>query len=98
MGAMTPKTRKLPDLAGLGPVTLEDLRQLGITSVAQLARCEAEELWERLCAIKGCRVDPCCQDVFWAAIAHARNPELEPAKRRWWYWSRVRKERAKPAR
>lgn len=96
--ATAPKTPKLADLAGLGPATIEFLRELGVTSVAQLSRCEAEELWERLCAIKRCRVDPCCQDVFSAAIAHARNPELEPEKRRWWYWSGVRKARAKPAR
>jgi nucleotidyltransferase/DNA polymerase involved in DNA repair len=98
MGAMAPNTRRLADLAGVGPATLKDLEQLGIRSVAQLARCEAQELWERLCVIKKRRVDPCCQDVFSAAIAHARNPDLEPAKRRWWYWSRVCKERAKPAR
>jgi len=98
MKAMAPKIRKLADLAGLGPATLEDLEQLGVGSVAQLARCEARELWERLCAIKGCRGDPCCQDVFSAAIAHARNPDLEPAKRRWWYWSGVRKARARPER
>lgn len=95
---MAPNTRRLADLAGVGPATIESLRELGVTSVAQLSRSESEELWERLCAIKGRRIDPCCQDVFSAAIAHARNPDLEPAKRRWWYWSRVRKERAKPAR
>jgi nucleotidyltransferase/DNA polymerase involved in DNA repair len=92
------KPRKLADLAGLGPSTIESLRELGVTSVAQLSRCEAEELWERLCAIKGQRVDPCCEDVFSAAIAHARDPGLEPRKRQWWYWSRVRKERGKPVR
>jgi nucleotidyltransferase/DNA polymerase involved in DNA repair len=98
MGAMTPQTRKLGDLAGVGPATLEDFRQLGVTSVAQLARCEDTELYQRLCAIKGQRIDPCCLDVFSAAIAQARNPDLEPEKRKWWYWSGVRKARAKLAR
>lgn len=97
MKPMQSKTRKLADLAGVGPATVEALGQLGIGSVAQLSRCEDVELYERLCAIRGERIDPCCLDVFSAAIAHARNPDLEPEKRRWWYWSGLRKARARPS-
>ncbi len=87
-------TRQLSDLAGVGPAILSDLHQLGITTVAQLKSCEPEELYRSLCELRGEIIDICCQDVFTAAIAHARNPELEPAKQRWWYWSRERKKSA----
>ncbi len=81
--------RQLKDLAGIGPAFLEDFEQLGIHNVSQLA-CQ-----ERLCAIKGTRVDVCALDTFRAAVAQARNPDLPPEQRQWWYWSRRRKAAAK---
>lgn len=86
--------RKLEDLFSVGPATLEDFRRLKIASVAQLARAEPMELYERLCAVKRTRIDPCQLDVFTAAVAQARNPNLPAEKRKWWYWSKVRKRRA----
>ncbi len=85
------KERKLIELAGVGPAILEDLTALGITRVQQLARCDARRLHRRLCVLTGKRVDLCVQDVFSAAIAHARDPELDAERRCWWYWSRIRK-------
>ena len=83
--------RALGDLESVGPATIRDLHLLGITTVALLAREDPEELYLRLCATTGVRHDPCCADVFRAAVAQARDPELPLEKRRWWYWSRVRK-------
>ncbi len=85
--------RRLTDLVSVGPRTIEDFRLLGISSVAQLARKDPRKLYERLCAVTGHRHDPCCEDVFSAAVAQARDPRLPAAKRKWWYWSRVRKAR-----
>jgi len=86
--------RGLRDLFSVGPATVEDLRVLGITTVAELAAHEPRELYERLCSVTGQRHDPCCEDVFAAAIAQARDPELEGDACRWWYWSRLRKSRS----
>ncbi len=83
--------RQLKDLAGVGPAFLEDFRQLGVRNVAELARQEPDDLYERLCQVKGVRVDICALDVFRAAVAQARNPDLPPEQRQWWYWSRKRK-------
>lgn len=83
--------RQLKDLTGVGPATLRNFEELSLRSVSQLARCDARELYERLCELKGTRVDICCLDVFRAAVAQARNPGLPPEQRQWWYWSRVRK-------
>lgn len=86
-----PGNRRLRDLAGVGPKTLEDFETLGVGSVAQLAKRNPQALYERLCALKGQRIDPCCLDVFVCAVAQARNPSLPADQRNWWYWSRVRK-------
>src|SRR5690242_12729975 len=89
----TVPSRSLSDLVSVGPATLKDFHLLGIRSIADLARAESRELYERMSMLTGVRQDPCCEDVFAAAIAQARDPWLSPEKRRWPYWSKVRKTR-----
>ena len=83
--------RKLIDLASVGPATVRDLELLGITTVAQLATCDGQDLYRRLCLETGEPHDICCLDVFMCAIAQARDPELPKEQRDWWYWSKLRK-------
>ena len=88
--------RRLEDLISVGPAMLRDFEQLGISSVAQLAKQNPQRMYERLCERTGTSHDPCCLDVFSAAVAQARNPRLPAEQCQWWYWSRRRKaERAK---
>ena len=83
--------RELSDLSGIGKAMLGDFQLLGVRSVGDLARQDPLDLYQRLCSQTGQRQDPCVYDTFRCAIEQARNPDLEPAKRQWWYWSRVRK-------
>jgi nucleotidyltransferase/DNA polymerase involved in DNA repair len=85
--------RKLQDLRGIGPAMMTDFDMLGVRSVAQLARCDADELYDRLCHLTQTRMDPCVHDVFVCAIEQARNPGLSPEKSNWWYWSAIRKKK-----
>ena len=85
--------RKLPDLVSVGPATIKDLAEIGISSVHDLREQRAEDLFERLCAVTKVRHDPCVIDVFRAAIEQAKDPHLALQKCQWWYWSRVRKGR-----
>lgn len=85
--------RELGDLISVGPATLRDFDQLGIRSVAQLARANPRRLYERMCRITGTRIDPCLLDVFCAAVAQAGNSRLPAAECQWWYHSRLRKAR-----
>jgi len=85
--------RRLGDLISVGPAMLRDFEMLGIRSVKQLARQNPVRLYQKLCARRGQRMDICCQDVFSAAVAQARNPMLPPEQCQWWYWSRQRKAR-----
>jgi hypothetical protein len=83
--------RKLEDLVSIGPAMLDDLELLGVRSVTQLRRRNPQAMYERLCRLKRQRVDPCCLDVFVAAVAQARDPNLPIEQRQWWYWSKMRK-------
>ncbi len=86
-----PDTRQLSDLAGIGKAALHDCHRLGVTSVGQLAGCDARELYERLSAMEGQMHDICVLDTFACAIAQARDPQLPADQCRWWWWSRQRK-------
>jgi len=85
------ETRNLRDLYSVGPATVRDLLTLGITEVEQLVGQDARKLYDRLCRLSGTRCDPCMMDVITAAIAQAQDPGLPKEKRKWWYWSRIRK-------
>jgi len=86
--------RELGDLVSVGPATVRALHSLGVRSVKQLARCEPDSLYNKLCRLRGRREDPCCLDVFAAAVAQARDSTLPVEKSVWWYWSRQRKAQA----
>jgi hypothetical protein len=88
----------LGDLVSVGPATVRTLHSLGVRSVAQLARCDADSLYNKLSRLRGRREDPCCLDVFAAAVAQARDSALPAEKRVWWYWSRQRKSKSAPRR
>lgn len=88
---MAVQQRRLDDLISVGPAIVRDFELLGIRSVEQLSRRNPEKLYERLCEITGQAQDICCLDVFRAAVAQARNPQLPLEQCQWWYWSRRRK-------
>ncbi len=86
-----PDTRKLRDLAGVGKAFLKDFEQLGIQNVDQLKKQNPKKLYDRLCELTGTRQDPCVLDTLTCAVAQAKDPNLPPEKRNWWYYSRLRK-------
>jgi hypothetical protein len=50
-------------------------------------------MYKRLCGMTGQHQDICVLDVFRAAVAQARDPNLPAEQCVWWYWSRKRKAR-----
>ena len=88
---MTGEEQQLSDLVSIGPAMLRDFELLGVHTVAQLARRNPEKMYEKLCQVTGQTQDICCLDVFRAAVAQAKNPNLPMEQRLWWHWSRKRK-------
>jgi hypothetical protein len=84
--------RQLKDLRGIGKKMLEDFEKLGVRSVADLKRRDAQTLYDRMSKLTGTRQDPCVLDTYRCAIEQARDPNLAPEKTDWWYWSRLRKQ------
>jgi Pathogenicity locus len=84
-----PATIPLSHLRNVGPAALGDFALLGIETVAQLAECEADTLYQELQIRTGQRQDPCVWDVFAAAIHQARTGEAL----NWWAFTAGRKAR-----
>jgi len=84
-------TRYLSDLVSVGKATLMDFEILGITRVSQLKGRNAHRMYLKLQKLTGKDHDPCCEDVFRAAIEQANNPELPREQCKWPYWSKLRK-------
>lgn len=79
----------LLDLPNVGPAVREDLRRLGVDSLEDLARQDADELFLRLARMDGRFHDPCLWDTFAAIIRMARGG----AKVMWWELTPLRKAR-----
>lgn len=88
---MPAQQSRLEDLISVGPAMLRDFELLGIRTVQQLAQRNPAKLYQQLCRATGQRINICCQDVFSAAVAQARDPFLPAEQCQWWYWSRQRK-------
>jgi hypothetical protein len=80
---------ELGRLRNIGKAMVKDFELLGITSVKQLARCDADKLYARIQELTHTRHDPCVWDTYAAAIHQAKTGEALP----WWDFTRVRKER-----
>ena len=92
--SLAPKPRRrtaprdeLQTLPGVGPSIAGDLRHLGIRSIGELARRNAERLYDRLCEVTGKRQDPCVLYVFRCAVYASRTPLPDPALLRWESWN-----------
>ena len=75
--------RKIP---GVGPEISKDLWNLGFRSIEDLIGQNPEELYDRLCAMQGQKVDCCMLYVFRCAIYFVTEPNPEAEKLKWWYW------------
>lgn len=84
--------RKLADLEGVGRECLRDFEALGIHSVFSLSKKDPVKLYLELERISGRSQDICVLDTLRCAVAQAKNPRLPKAQRKWWYWSKKRKE------
>ena len=63
----------LAKLKNVGKAALADFAVLGVTSTAQLAACEADDLSVTLCLLTGHRHAPTIHDVVAASINEART-------------------------
>ena len=77
----------LTSIPNVGPAIARKLERLGVREPEDLRGQDADELFERLCALDGRRHDPCLLDTFHAAVDVADGKPARP----WWEYSRERK-------
>ena len=77
----------LEDIPNIGPAIAADLRQLGITSPAELPGRDPYAMYEDMCQLTGQRHDPCLLDTFIAAVRFMEGAPKKP----WWKYTAERK-------
>jgi pathogenicity locus Cdd1 protein len=77
----------LATLRNIGKAALADLELLGVSTCAELALSEPDELFARLQEKTGMLHDPCVHDVLAAAIHECRSGEAID----WWHFTHARK-------
>ncbi|HHV02907.1 MAG: helix-hairpin-helix domain-containing protein [Bacteroidales bacterium] len=82
----------LLNIPGIGKSMAEDLRVLGIESVADLTEKDPQQMYDRLCEIRNTKLDPCVLYVFRCAVYYAGNNVHDPEKLKWWNWKDINHE------
>jgi predicted GIY-YIG superfamily endonuclease len=77
----------LEGIPNIGPAVAADLRQLGITTPADLPGRDPYAMYDDLCRITGQRHDPCLLDTFIAAVRFMEGAPKKP----WWKYTPERK-------
>ena len=82
---MKPKSG-LESIPGVGPSIAKDLRELGVGRVEDLRGADPQELYDRLCDMRGAHQDRCVLYVFRCAAYFAGNSVYDPELLKWWKW------------
>ncbi|MBI4743799.1 MAG: helix-hairpin-helix domain-containing protein [Actinobacteria bacterium] len=78
--------KEFQQIPGVGKVVAQDLWDLGFRSTKELKNKNPEELYIKLCAHEGTRVDRCMLYVFRCAVYFASNKIHDPELLKWWNW------------
>ena len=76
----------LQTIPGVGKSIAEDLRNIGIQTVADLKGKDAQKLYEMSNRFEGRVQDRCLLYVFREAVYFAETKKHNPEKLKWWNW------------
>jgi len=76
----------LQSIPGVGSSIEQDLLDLGIRRVGDLAGKDPQQLYDRLAAIRGEHQDRCLLYVFRCAVYFAETARPRPDLLLWWNW------------
>lgn len=82
----TSSIKDLKRIPGVGTSIAQDLIDLGIYSVKELQGQNAQLLYDKLCSLRGQRIDRCMLYVFKCAIYFAETADPDPELLKWWNW------------
>jgi len=81
---------ELQNIPGVGPSLAKDLTDLGFYRVPQLCGSDPEQMYQKLCALRGEHIDRCVLYVFRCAVYYASNSVHDPELLKWWNWKDAR--------
>ncbi len=73
-------------IPGIGKSLAEDLRNIGITEVADLKGKDPEEMYKKLEEFEGVHQDRCVLYTFRCAVYFAETKKPKKELLRWWDW------------
>lgn len=79
----------LTDIPGVGKSIAQDLRDIGINSIADMKGKDPKELYERSNKKAGAIQDSCLLYTFRCAVYYA-NGGRDPEKLKWWNWKDIK--------
>lgn len=79
-------TEELQNIPGVGPSIAQDLNDLGYRRVAQLRGADPEQMYRKLCTLRGEHIDRCMLYVLRCAVYYASNSVHDPERLKWWNW------------
>lgn len=78
--------RDLLVIPGIGVKMRRDLQEIGYNTVESLCDKNPEFLYEKMCVMKGRRVDRCVLYVIRCAVYFASTQIKDPEKLKWYRW------------
>jgi hypothetical protein len=73
-------------LPGVGPSIARDLADLGYAVPEDLHGADPQEMYDRLCTMRGTHIDRCVLYVFRCAVYAAQTKCPKPDLLKWWKW------------
>ena len=67
-------------IPGVGSKIAKYIEEVGVKNFTQLAKANPEEMYTKLCAMRGEKIDRCLLYVFRCAVAFAQKPHTK----QWW--------------
>jgi nucleotidyltransferase/DNA polymerase involved in DNA repair len=77
---------ELEQIPGVGKSIAQDLRNIGILTIADLKGKNPQSLYEQSNRFVGVTQDRCLLYVFRCAVNFAETPNPDPEKLKWWNW------------
>ena len=76
----------LKSIPGVGESLAKHLQDLGCEKVSDLKGQNAERMYDKLCVLRGEKIDRCVLYVFRCAVYYASNEQRKPELLDWWNW------------
>jgi hypothetical protein len=76
----------LQEIPGVGPSLVKKLSDLGYSDVSGLRGEDPEQMYAKLCRLRGLHIDRCVLYVFRCAVYFASNTEHDLELLKWWNW------------